>query len=212
MTKLIGSRLSGTLALAMLASLGAGAMLVQPSAAGAQVFHNSERISYVFLHQGSNSSSMSGSMDELRHAKRLRSGNEALLYVRDGNAAYVIRDPATLRQAQAIFKPQEALGARQAELGTRQAALGERQAALGARQARLGLQQAAATPRRQAELGRQQGELGRQQGELGRQQGILGQQQGELGREQGRLARIASEQIRQLVAAAIRSGVAQRVR
>lgn len=211
MTKLSGSR-AGTIALAMLATLGGGALLVQASAASAQLTYNSERLSYVFLHQGSDSSSMSGSMDELRHAKSLRSGRDALLYVRDGGAAYVIRDPATLRQAQAIFKPQEEMGARQAELGTRQAALGKRQAALGAQQARLGLQQASSTPRRQSELGRQQGELGRQQGELGRQQGILGQQQGELGREQGRLARIASEQIRQLVAASIRSGVAQRVR
>ena len=70
MTKLSGTR---TIALAILATLGGATALVQPSAASAQVSYNSERLSYVFLHQGSNSSSMSGSMDELRHAKSLRS-------------------------------------------------------------------------------------------------------------------------------------------
>jgi hypothetical protein len=184
---------------------------LQAAAVASAIAQSEERIAYVLLSQGNGNSSMSGSTEDMRRAHALRSGSEALLYVRQGGAAYVIRDAATLRQAQAIFEPQQALGARQAELGSRQAALGARQARLGAEQARLGSRQAGATPQRAVALGREQGELGRQQNELGRQQNVLGQEQAALGREQARLGRVASERIRALVAQAVRSGVAQRV-
>ena len=197
--------------LIMVAALGTVPMIDQPAAARAESVEAGDRISYVLLHQGNDSSTMSGTMDDIRAAKRLRSGKEELLYFRQAGTAYVIRDAATLRAARDLFKPQEELGERQGELGSRQAALGERQAKLGEKQARLGALQAASTPAQQAELGRQQGELGRQQGELGRQQGILGQQQGELGRQQGELARIANQRLRVLIDDALRRGLAQRV-
>jgi hypothetical protein len=170
-----------------------------------------DRLSYVLLAPGSGNSTMSGSMDDIRRARSLRTGREGLLYVRQGAAAYVIRDAATLRQAELIFEPQQALGTQQAELGSRQAALGQRQAQLGAEQARLGSQMADASARRAGELGRQQGELGRKQNVLGEQQNALGQQQAALGREQARLGRLAQTKIRALVADAIQRGVAQRV-
>lgn len=170
-----------------------------------------DRTSYVLMREGSRTTSMSGSTEDLRRARALRAGGEGLLYVRFDGAAYAIRDAATLRQAAAIFEPQERLGAQQAQLGSRQAALGSRQAALGAEQARIGRMQAEASPRRAAELGREQAELGRQQGELGRQQNALGSEQAALGREQSRLAREARPQFRALVAEAIQRGVAQRV-
>jgi hypothetical protein len=196
-------------ALAVLAALCASVIAADPSAASA--VHSTDRSSYVFLSPGSRSSTMSGSMDDMRRAQALRSGREGLLYVRQAGVAYVIREAATLRRAEALFEPQRALGAQQAELGKRQAALGERQGRLGAEQGRLGRLQAASAPRRAGEFGRQQSELGRQQGELGRQQGVLGQQQGALGREQARLARIAGSKLQALVADAIRRGVAQRM-
>jgi hypothetical protein len=190
-------------ALAGLAAL--SALALSPAATAA------DHGSYVLFSPGSDSISMSGSGDDLGRARALRVGNEALLYVRQGGAAYVIRDPATLRQARALFEPQEALGAQQAALGSRQAELGSRQAALGAEQARLGARQANATPSEQAELGRQQGELGERQGEIGQQQNALGEQQNALGREQNRLARIADDRLEALVADALRRGLAQRV-
>ena len=211
MTKFSGPPRTRAILLLMLAAFGAAPLLFQPSPAHAETARSSDPLSYVLLHEGTNSSSMSGSMDDLRRAQNLRSGQEELLYVRQGDAAYVIRDAATLRQARDLFKRQEELGERQGELGSKQAALGERQAKLGEQQARLGALQANASASWQAELGRQQGELGRQQGELGRQQGILGQQQGELGRQQGELARIASRKLRILIADALRRGLAQRV-
>jgi hypothetical protein len=181
--------------------------LIQAPAVAAEA----DRTSYVLFSQGSSSTTMSGSTDDLRRARTLRIGQEALLYVREGSEAYVVRDPATLRRAEAIFEPQEAMGARQAELGSRQAALGSRQAALGSQQARLGAQQADASPRRAAGLGRQQAELGRRQDELGRQQNALGTRQSALGREQARLAREADVKFRALLAEALRAGVARRV-
>lgn len=167
--------------------------------------------SYVLFNPDSESVSMSGSSDDVRRARALRIGGEALLYFRDGGEAYVVRDPAVLRQAKAIFKPQEEVGARQGELGRRQGELGKLQGELGAEQGRLGALQANSPPREAAELARKQGELGKRQGELGAQQGELGRQQGDLGREQARLAGIAQQQIKVLLADAVRRGLAQRV-
>ena len=200
------------LALAVAAAI-AGLALPVHSPAGAAIAANStDRTSFVLLAPGgSNSVSMSGSTEDLERARSLRAGSEALLYVRHGGGAYVIRDAATLRRVEALFEPQKELGARQAELGSRQAALGQRQGRLGEQQARLGVRQASASSGRAAELGRQQNSLGRQQDALGRQQNELGRQQNELGREQNRLARLAKEKLHALVAEAIQSGVAQRV-
>jgi hypothetical protein len=198
------------IAVALSAAL-AGLMLASPPAGAEISVETAERFSYVLFAPGSRSTSMSGSTEDLRRARALRAGNEALLYVRDARGAYVIRDAATLRRARALFEPQEALGARQAELGSRQAALGSRQAALGAQQAQLGAQQANAPPRRAVDLGGRMSALGRQQHALGEQQHALGRQQHALGQQQHRLAREAQAKMRALLDEAVRSGLAQRV-
>lgn len=183
----------------------------QSPAVAASDTPSSQRTSYVLLSPGNSNSTMSGSTDDLRRAQALRAGREGLLYVRQNGIAYVVRDAATLSRAEAIFAPQRVMGARQAELGSRQSAFGSRQAALGAEQARLGARQASASPRQQQVLGRQQAELGRRQDALGRQQDALGRQQSALGREQSRLGREADAKFRDLLADALRSGVARRV-
>jgi bla regulator protein blaR1 len=198
--------------LAALPALACIALLTSSPAAIAGHDDSSDRTSYVLLSQGGqNSSTMNGSTEDMRRARDLRRGQEALLYVRHQGAGYVIRDAAMLRRAEQVFEPQRRLGARQAELGSRQAALGSRQANLGAQQARLGAQQAGASPSRAVELGRQQNELGRQQNELGRQQDAMGRQQSALGQEQSRLGREADARMRALLADALRTGVAQRI-
>jgi hypothetical protein len=195
-------RFLGRAALAALAALASAA----PQTATAF-----ERVNYVLFAPGSESTSMSGSMDDMRRARALRHGTEPLLYVRTGGVSYVVRDAATLNEARAIMKPQQDLGERQGELGRRQGELGRRQGELGAEQGRLGAMQANATPKQAAELAKQQGELGRRQGELGAQQGELGRQQGLLGQEQARLAKIASAKLEALIAQAVRQGKATRV-
>jgi hypothetical protein len=201
-----GSR-SALVALATLAAL--TGLLHSPGAAHEAA--QADKVVFVLFSQGNQSTSMSGSTQDLRRAKALRAGDEALLYVREGGAAYVIRDAAVLRQAKAILQPQEALGARQGELGSRQAALGHRQAELGAEQARFGAQQARATHAQAVAIARRQEAVGRQQHALGQQQNALGKQQSALGREQERLHHEAQGKFRNLLAEALRRGVAKRV-
>ena len=172
---------------------------------------SADRMSYVLMSGDGNSSTMNGSTDDLRLAKSLRAGNAPMLYVREGGSAYVIRDAAFLRRADAIMKPQRDLGARQGELGRQQGELGRRQGTLGAEQGRLGRLMADTPPRRMGALGTQMAELGRRQSDLGKQQVALGSRQAALGREQARLAELAKPQFRALVADAIRRGLAQRV-
>jgi hypothetical protein len=170
----------------------------------------SDRLSYVLL-TADGSNMMSGSTDDITRARALQTGHAPLLYIRDGGAAYVIRDPAMLRRADEIMRPQQELGRRQGELGNQQGELGRRQGALGAEQGRLGAIMADARVSEVGELSRQQGELGRQQAELGTQQAELGRRQNELGRQQERAAALAQQQFRALVSEALQRGVAQRV-
>jgi len=168
-------------------------------------------MSYAIFMSNGGSTSTNMSSDDYRRAERYRTGKAPLLYVRDGGAAYVIRDAAMLRWAEAIMAPQQELGRRQGVLGAAQGELGRQQGILGKEQGRLGAQMLDSTPRQMAELGRKQGELGRQQGVLGKQQGELGRQQGALGKLQGRAAQRAKPKFRALVAEAKKRGVAQRV-
>ncbi len=197
-------------AVALMALSGVSALaLPSATARGAEV---ADRDGYVLLTSSrGHDAVMSGTTEDLRRARALRTAGGALLYVRQGGHAYVVRDPALLAQAKSFFEPQEVIGGRQAELGLRQSALGSRQSALGAQQARLGAQQAGVSGQRADDLGRQQDALGRQQGELGRQQNSLGRQQDTLGREQDRLAREAEAKLHALFDNALRQGVAQRV-
>jgi len=197
-------------ALAALAAISCLIVTSQSAGVAAGAAQAGDHGSYVLMRGGTQRSVMSGSTDDLRRARALRAGREGLLYVRQGGAAYVIRDAETLRRAEEIFAPQQALGARQAELGSRQAALGSRQAALGGEQARLASWQANASPGRAEALARQQAELGGRQDALGRQQDALGREQDALGREQERLSRQADTRLRALVTEAIQRGVAQR--
>ena len=172
---------------------------------------STDRLSYVFYADGSNSSIGSGNTDDWRRAQALRGGTAPFLYVRDGGAAYVIRDAGLLARAKAIMAPQQELGRRQGALGKQQGELGRRQGALGAEQGQIGRQMADARAREMGELGARQAALGRQQSELGAQQAALGAKQAELGRQQAAAAKVAGEQLAALVADAVRRGLAQRV-
>src|ERR1044072_2319321 len=190
-------------ALALTLAIAAAAVPVHLVAASAQ---EADHASYVYFAAASQSSTMSGSTEDWHRAKSLRAGREGLLYFRLHGAAYVIRDAATLRRADAILAPQRELGERQAGLGSRQAALGRRQAALGMEQARL---------RRQARDGgegfeRRQEALSAQQETLSGQQDVLSRQQDGLSREQARVGRQVDAGLGILFGDAVRRGVAQR--
>src|SRR5579859_205102 len=173
---------------------------------------------YVMMTGDSNSVTMSGSGEDVEHARRLRKkmGGVDLIWFERDEKSYVITDPAFIAKAKALFAPEEELGKQQEELGRQQEALGKQQEALGNQmedvkvkihditpqleEVRARLKELQATGATQRELGQLQGELGRLQGEVGRfqaQAGVgqreIGQQQGELGRKQGELGRRQGE-------------------
>jgi beta-lactamase regulating signal transducer with metallopeptidase domain len=136
-------------------------------------------------------------------------------FVRDGKS-YIIRDPATIKQAMDFFAPARELGRQQDELGKQQEALGAQQEALGAKQEALAGQMekvrvkipdmtaeleklqadlkklgADGTPedlgRIQEKIGEIQERIGELQAKAGEKQSELGEKQGALGEEQGKL-------------------------
>jgi beta-lactamase regulating signal transducer with metallopeptidase domain len=133
-----------------------------------------------------------------------------------GGKAYIIRDPATIKQAMDFFAPAQELGRKQEELGKQQEALGAQQEALGAKQEALGeqmekvhvkipdltaelqkleaeLKQMGADGtqddlgRIQEKIGEIQERIGEVQAQAGEKQSELGEKQGALGEEQGKL-------------------------
>jgi bla regulator protein blaR1 len=153
---------------------------------------------------------VNGSDVDLAAAKRLQRDGKPMMWLRRGDKAYLIDDPAYVQRAKAAYAPVDALAKQQGELGGRQGALGGKQGALGAQQGALGARQGqlagqrAMLASRQAMLAAQSSqherpaetqanrtkqeaserELDRQQEKLSQQQSALGRQQAELGKQQ----------------------------
>jgi len=157
----------------------------------------------------------SDGLSDVANSLRRNFPGDFIWFIRDGKA-YIIRDPATIKQAMDFFAPAQELGRQQEALGKQQDVLGAQQDALGAKQEALGeqmekvrvkmpdltaeLQKLEAelkqlgTDGTQDDLGRIQEKIGEIQsriGELqskaGEEQAKLGEKQGALGEEQGKL-------------------------
>jgi beta-lactamase regulating signal transducer with metallopeptidase domain len=157
------------------------------------------------------SDSDSGSVQSLR-----RNFPGDFIWFIHGGKAYIIRDPATVKQAMDFFAPAQALGRQQEALGKQQETLGAQQEALGAKQEALGAQMekvrvkipdlTAELQKLEAELkqmgsdgtqddlgriqekiGEIQSRIGELQSQAGEKQSELGEKQGALGEEQGKL-------------------------
>ena len=153
---------------------------------------------------------MSGSTRDARDARRAGEAlASAYLWFRRGGQAFLVSDADTLRRAQELFAPLEALGRKQGALGKQQGRLGKEQGQLGRRQGRLGRQQADATANDSQERSAEMRELGEEQRELGKHQQALGEQQRILGEEQRRLAEAMEPRLQALFDEAIRSGRAK---
>ena len=180
-----------------------------------------------------------GSTEDLREAQRQRSGDEEMLWVRKGKARYVVRDPATLRQLQALHNEMSALGRAQARIGEQQGKLGEQQGALGLRQAEIaagaariaaeratqaardagreaarGAGAAAAAAelaeqRRMDALDARQRGLSDQMRALSDRQVAFGREQAALGEKQAAASAHASREANRLIEQAIKQGLAQ---
>ena len=166
---------------------------------------------FVIVSGKSDSYTMSGSSQDIRHVERLKKqiGADFIWFQRD-EKSYIIRDRATIDRAKAFWAPQEELGKKQEELGKKQEALGKQQEALGrkmeevrvdvppdlaakldALKAKLQKLGPNATMEQmgdlQSEIGELQSQIGEIQGRAGEQQGKLGEEQGKLGEQQGKL-------------------------
>lgn len=177
---------------------------------------------YVIMSGNSDEVSMSGSDEDLDHARELRKkiSGDFIWFERD-EKSYVITDQGFIARAKALFAPEEALAKQQDELGREQDALGKQQDALGQQMDSVKVKPRDITPdleriraeleamrhdngatqselgRLQAELGTLQSQIGRYQSEGGSQQSDIGRQQGDLGRQQGELGRRQGELGRQ---------------
>ncbi len=158
--------------------------------------------------------SSDGNSDVVNSLRRNFPG-DFIWFIRGGKA-YIIRDPATIKQAMDFFAPTQELGRKQEELGKQQEALGAQQEALGAKQEALGeqmekvrvkipdmtaeLQKLEAELKKmgtdgtqddlgriQEKIGEIQARIGEVQAQAGEKQSELGEKQGALGEEQGKL-------------------------
>jgi beta-lactamase regulating signal transducer with metallopeptidase domain len=175
-----------------------------------------------------------GSSSDMREAQRQRRGSEDMLWVRKGNARYVVRDPATLRKLQAVHDEMNALGEQQGRLGAQQGELGGQQGKLGARQAEIAVKASmlaaeqaqqsalqaagvatsnaqAAQSERMAALEAQQRGMAEQMEFLGERQAALGREQAALGAKQAAASERASREANRLLEQAIKNGLAQPV-
>ncbi|KPN21026.1 hypothetical protein AO715_14720 [Xanthomonas sp. Mitacek01] len=163
------------------------------------------------------------STDELREARAARQGNAPMLWLRRGDARYIVRDAGTIARFRAAFDDVVELGEKQGALGTRQGTLGAEQGTLGARQGEIGgrIAELALQAARSGDDATRQRALDALQAEsrtLGTQMGALSSRQAALAGEQGELAKLqtqaqarANREARAIVDEVIASGRAQRL-
>ncbi|HEV2298348.1 MAG TPA: M56 family metallopeptidase [Candidatus Acidoferrales bacterium] len=184
-------------------------------------FNSGWGLRYVMMSANSNEVSMTGSEEDLQHARNLRKKiNGDFIWFERDEKSYIITDGDFIAKAKALFAPEEALAKQQDELGRQQDELGRQQDALGEKmdgvkvkirditpeleQIRARMKELESTGATQTELGQLQSRLGELQSEVGHSQseaGVsqseIGRQQGELGRKQGELGRRQGELGRQ---------------
>lgn len=195
-------------------------------------------LNYVYFYD-ENSTTMSGDTRDIERVRRLRHGKEPILWFRDGGQEYVIRDPATLKQVDATWKPVREIGAQQGELGSKQGELGKAQGELGVRAGLIGTREGTLALRESAldmrasgdnlspadkdQIARQRQELRQQQRalrkemhavekpmrELGERMAVLGREMEELGRQMTAASQKAEAELRALFKRAIASGIAR---
>jgi beta-lactamase regulating signal transducer with metallopeptidase domain len=176
---------------------------------------------FVIVTKDSHAVTMSGTEEDARHARSLRSKipGDFIWFERD-EKSYIIRDQATVDRAKKFWEPEEELSKKQEELGKQQEALGKQQEELGEKMEAIRvkipdltaeMQKLEARMKQlstnggtveeigdlQGEIGELQSRIGEIQSDAGREQGELGRQQGELGRQQGALGRQQGELGRQ---------------
>jgi bla regulator protein BlaR1 len=124
---------------------------------------------------------MSGSTGDIERARRFKRRGERILWFRDGNREYVVREPSAIREVEELWMDVNVLGEQQGRVGAEQGKLGAQQGEIGAKQGLLGAEQ--------GRIGARQGEIGQRQGQLAarQSQGMTAAQQRELEKDQREL-------------------------
>jgi len=220
----------------------AGDAAAHPRSGGSDAARQNEpEINYIYMHDGDHIS-MSGDTKDVERARRYRQGNEALLWFRDAGQEYLLRDPAALKQLEAVWKPVEELGDAQGKLGNQQGELGQQMGELGQQQGLLGTRQGALSVREatlsmregrdslsddeRAQLARQRRELRHQMRalekqmralerpmkELGERMEVLGREMEALGRKMEVASHKAEGEMRVMFKRAVATGTARPVK
>lgn len=180
------------------------------------------QLEYILLEDGN--TSVAGTARQLDYVRGLRSGNEPILWFRDGGQDYVSRDRALIALIDQAWKPVKDIGDQQSRLGDQQSKLGDQMSRLGDQVSSLAAQEAELAGQeadqggardqlrdRQRELRRQMKDVERQMRELSGKMNALGRDMSALGQKmQGANAR-AKLEVRGLLRRAIDSGAAKRV-
>lgn len=183
--------------------------------------------SHALVFFGDDVTVINGSSSDIRRAKAQRNNSNDYVWFRNGDQAWVLRDPAYVKRITTAFarseKPAD-MGAmsadKQAELDSQQAILDEQMAKLGERQAELAVQESdparprdpAAYAAGHAALAREQSAVAQQMAKIGQQRAMQGKTQAEWGRRQAEAARQATKEVNDILAEAIRNHAAQAAR
>jgi hypothetical protein len=204
------------------------AMPPTPSASATRTvdIHGDEP-SHALVFFGDDVTVMNGSNSDIRRAKAQWDHSNDYVWFRNGDQAWVLRDPAYVKRITAAFARSERpadMGAMSAdkmeELDRQQAVLNEQMAKLGERQAELAMREsdpgrprdAGAYAAGHAALSHEQSAIAQQMARIGEQRAMHGKTQAEWGRRQAEAARQATKDVNDILAEAVRNHAAQAAR
>jgi bla regulator protein BlaR1 len=183
--------------------------------------------SHALVFFGDGVSVMNGSSSDIRRAKAQGDASTRYVWFRNGDQAWVLRDPAYVKRITTAFARSEvpadkgAMSAdKQMELDRQQAVLSEQMAKVSERQTELAMQEsdpgrprdAGAYAAGHAALGREQAAIARKMAQVGQQRAMQGKTQAEWGRRQAEAARQAAQEVNDILAEAVRNHAAQAAR
>jgi beta-lactamase regulating signal transducer with metallopeptidase domain len=197
------------------------------STASSTVITSSGDADHAFIFFSDDIHVMNGNASDFRRAEAQRGGSDDFVWYRDGKQAWVLRDPAYMKRIHAAFarsaKPADRAqisADKQAELDRRQALLNEQMSKLAARQAELAVKEsdptgphdAAAYAAGHAALGKEQAAVAQKMAEIGQIRAEQGKVQAEWGRRQAEASQQATQEVKAIVAEAIRNHAAEAAR
>jgi len=183
--------------------------------------------SHALVFFGDGVSVINGSDSDIRHAKAQGDGSARYVWFRNGDKAWVLRDPTYVKRITTAFARSEqpadmaAISAdKQMELDRQQAVLNQQMNKLAERQAELAVKESDPSAPRDpgayaadhAALAREQAAIAQKMAQIGQVRAMHGKTQAEWGRRQAEAARKATEEVNGILAEAIRNHAAQAAR